>query len=67
MASYKAKKITLREFNNTNKQWEILYPQTTGDMVVGRVENSRLFDGKQQTEFMQIHYKLKTLIINHKC
>lgn len=52
MASYKAKKITLREFNNTNKQWEILYPQTTGDMVVGRVENSRLFDGKQQTEFM---------------
>ena len=56
MASYKAKKITLREFNNTNKQWEILYPQTTGDMVVGRVENSRLFDGKQQTEFMPSYF-----------
>jgi hypothetical protein len=50
--AYKAKKIILREFNNTNKQWEILYPQTTGDMVVGRVENSRLFDGKERTEFM---------------
>ena len=52
MPNYKAKKIILREYNNLNKQWELLYPKTTGDMIEGRVENARLLDGKEPKDFM---------------
>ncbi len=52
MASYKVKKIVLHTFNDINKQWSLLYPKTSGDMVEGRVENSRLFDGYETKDFL---------------
>ena len=50
--SYKIQKIILHDFNNMNKQWTILYPKTSGDMVVGQVSDSKLFDGHSTEDFM---------------
>lgn len=50
--SYKIQKIILHDFNNMNKQWTVLYPKTSGDMVVGQVSDSKLFDGHSTEDFM---------------
>lgn len=52
MATYKVQKILLHTFDDLSKQWKILYPKTSGDMVEGRVENSRMFDGYEVKDFM---------------
>jgi hypothetical protein len=50
--SYKVQKIILHKFNNTSKLWTILYPKTSGDMVLGQVSDSKLFDGHETKDFM---------------
>ena len=54
--AYKIQKIVLHDFNNMNKQWAILYPKTSGDMVVGQVSDSKLFDGHPTEDFMPSKY-----------
>ena len=48
----KIKKLNLKEYDARNNTWTMLLPRTTGDMVIGRVNNSRKLDGKTADEFM---------------
>lgn len=52
MGTNKIKKTILQQYNEKQNDWSVLYPKTSGDMVVGRVDNSLKFDGKTSDKFM---------------
>ena len=64
MAFGKIKKVTLEEFNDLNKTWSPIYPKTSGDMVVGRVENARLLDGRETKDFMPSTFSSNMRVIS---
>ena len=65
MAFGKIKKVTLEEFNDLNKTWSPIYPKTSGDMVIGRVENARLFDGRETKDFMPSTFSSNMRVISN--
>ena len=64
LPAYKIKKIELKEFDDINKKWDIIYPKTSGDMIEGRVENSRLFDGRETSSFMPSTFSSNMRIVS---
>ena len=64
--AYKIQKIVLHDFNNMNKQWAILYPKTSGDMVVGQVSDSKLFDGHPTEDFMPSTFSTYMRVVDKK-
>lgn len=65
MAFGKIKKVTLEEFNDLNKTWSPIYPKTSGDMVIGRVEDARLFDGRETKDFMPSTFSSNMRVISN--